>query len=116
MIIITENQQLDIIIPPEQESAVIELKQGAHGRIYIEGARKLQFEAVLSGECAHLEIMGTFAGSSDQEQNVAIRVVQDAPQTACNIRFRCALKESSSSKFDGLIFCVKNRSDFFCNF
>ena len=109
--IIAENQQLDIIIPPEQESAVIELKQGAHGRIYIEGARKLQFEAVLSGECAHLEIMGTFAGSSDQEQNVAIRVVQDAPHTACNIRFRCALKESSSSKFDGLIRMTEHAID-----
>ena len=101
--IIAEHKQLDIIIPPDQQSEIIELKQGAHGRIYIEGARKLQFEAVLSGERAQLEIMGTFAGNNNQEQDITIRVVQDAAHTACNIRFRCALQESSLSRFDGLI-------------
>ena len=101
--IIAEHQQLDIIIPADKESESIELKRGAHGRIYIEDARKLRFEAVLSGEHAQIEIMGTFAGNSNQEQDIIIRVVQDAPHTACSVRFRCALEESSSSKFDGLI-------------
>jgi len=103
IVIIQAYQKIEIIIPPDQESKMIELEEGSEARIVIDGARKLRLDAVLSGEDSRLEIIGVFSGKKNKEQHVVLAVVQDAPRTICNVRLRSALDDSSCSRFDGLI-------------
>lgn len=101
--IITKGQKIEIIIPTDQESEMIELEEGADVRVIVDGARKLRLDVILSGEDARLEVVGAFFGKADEEQHVTLAVVQNAARTNCNVRFRSVLDESSSSVFDGLI-------------
>lgn len=101
--IITEGQKIEIVIPTDQESEIIELKEGSEARVIVDGPRKLRLEVLLSGEDARLEIVSAFSGREDEEQRITLALVQDAPRTVCNVRFRSVLDESSSSVFDGLI-------------
>lgn len=101
--IINEGENIEIVIPVDRDAETIELKKDACGRIVINGSRKLHFNAMLSGEDAMLEITGTFVGTADEEQNIILNIVQDAPHTSCNVRFRTALDGASVSRFDGLI-------------
>lgn len=101
--IINQGQKIEIVIPTDQESEIIELKEGSEARVIVDGARKLRLEVLLSGEDARLEITGAFSGMGNVEQHISLAVVQDAPRTVCNVRFRSVLDKSSSSVFDGLI-------------
>lgn len=101
--ILDEGQKIEFAIPPEQESETIELKKEAYARVIAHGKRMLRFDAFLSGEGAVLEIIGIFAGTGEYEQNILLNIVQDAPRTSCNVRFRTALDGASVSRFDGLI-------------
>lgn len=109
--IISKGQKIEIEIPKKQDVEVIELKQGAHACIMIIGMRTLRLDVVLSGEDAVLEINGTFRGNADKEQNVVLRIIQDAPRTLCNIRFRVALEDLACSRFDGLIRMTERATD-----
>lgn len=101
--IVAKDQKIEIVIPSDQEHETIELQEGAEACVIIDGPRKLRLDAVLSGEDARLEIAGIFSGNADEEQNISLAVVQDAPRTSCNVRFRSVLNDSSCSTFDGLI-------------
>ncbi len=101
--VVNEGEYIEIAIPIDQDAEIIELKKDAHSRIAINGSSRLHFDAILSGENAVLEISGTFAGNVNEEQNIILNIVQDAPRTSCNVRFRTALDGASVSRFDGLI-------------
>lgn len=109
--IIERSKKIEIIIPTDQESERIELEEGAEARVIIDGARKLRFDAILSGENAVLEINGVFVGNTDEEQDIILNIAQDAPRTVCNIRFRTALDGASMSRFDGLIRMTERAAD-----
>jgi len=106
--IISEGQYREFNIPPEQELEMIELKKGSHARVSVHGKRVLHLNALLSGESAMLEIVGVFAGTADEEQNIILNVVQDAANTSCDVRFRSVLDGASISRFDGLIRMTEN--------
>ena len=109
--IVGKGQKIEIEIAEKQEAETIELKEGAHAHITIIGARTLRLDVVLSEEGAVLEINGIFRGNADEEQNVILHIVQDAPYTSCNVRFRVALKDSARSRFDGLIRMTERATD-----
>jgi Fe-S cluster assembly scaffold protein SufB len=101
--VFNEGDNIEIVIPVDQDVETVELKKDACGRIFISGSRRLRLDVILSGENAVLEINGTFAGNADEEQNIILNIVQDAPHTSCNVRFRTAVDGASVSRFDGLI-------------
>lgn len=101
--ILHKGEKIDIEIPFCRDADTIELKKSAHGRIMINGRRTFRLDAILAEEGAMLEIVGTFAGAGEDEQNIFLNIVQDAPRTSCNVRFRAALDGASVSRFDGLI-------------
>ncbi len=109
--IIGEGQKIEIIIPFDQDAQMIELKKGAYGRIVINGSRKLRLDAMLSGEGAILDIVGTFAGKGEEEQNILLSIIQDAPHTSCDVRMRSVLDHASVSRFDGLIRMTENAAN-----
>ena len=101
--IVDEGQNIEYAVPPDQRSETIEVRKNAHVRVRIDGKRILSLSAVLSGEDALLEIAGVFAGTKQDEQNILLNVVQDAPRTSCTVRFRSVLDHASISRVDGLI-------------
>lgn len=109
--LIKQGQKIEVIISAGQKFEMIEMKEGSSARVIIERARNLRFEAMLSGKDARLEIIGTFFGNADEEQNIILNTVQDAPRTSCNIRFRTALDGASVSRFDGLIRMTERATD-----
>lgn len=109
--IITKGQKTKIIIPPDQKSGKIELQENSEAHIIIDGARTLRLDAMLKGDNARLSIAGIFSGTQDEEQNITLAVIQDAPATSCNVRFRSVLDQASVSRFDGLIRMTENAVD-----
>ena len=109
--IINEGQHIKFCIAPGQELEMIELKKESHACVTVHGKRMLRLDVLLSGEGALFEVVGTFAGTADEEQNIILNIVQDAPRTSCDVRFRTALDGASVSRFDGLIRMTERACD-----
>ena len=111
MIRIKEGQEVELVISPSQETEEIEVAAGGYVRVRLDGPRKLRLQARLTGERAKIAIFGSFAGTGDDVQDLEICVVQDAPNSTCDIRFRSALKDRAYSRFDGLIRMTANAKE-----
>ena len=102
MIIVTEQNRTIRIDPAAVQERIEILEQGS-ARVFVEGSGKLTLEIALAGSGASLEIIGRFAGKGEERQEIILRIVQQAPRTSARVDFRAALRDASSSFFDGLI-------------
>ena len=102
MVIQPGEEKLINVIPLSEEEH-IEIHERGSAAILIGANRKLRLEVTLIGEGASVRIMGRFAGKGADAQEIILRVAERAPKTNCDIRFRAALSDTSSSFFDGLI-------------
>ena len=103
MILIGKGENREIHIDPLAERADLEIHGQASATLYVGANKKLRLEVALAGERAAVKIIGRFLGTEDDAQDVAMRVIMAAPKTECDISFRAALCDTSSSFFDGLI-------------
>lgn len=102
MITVSRKNQV-ISIDGSAEEERIEVVEGGNVTVYVGAQKKLRLEVILVGERASVLIIGRFSGKNTDAQDVAVRVVMRAPKTSCDIQFRAALADASSSFFDGLI-------------
>lgn len=102
-IVIESDTTRTIPISSSSLREIIEIQEGGAAEIIIEGQRKLELDVLLKETGASVRVWGSFYGRGQEEQNIVLRVYQDAPQTVCSVYFRSALSGSSSSLFDGMI-------------
>ena len=102
MIVVSEKEQV-ITIDPAAEEEKIEIGERGSATVYVGANRKLRLDVILAGERASVSVIGGFRGKATDAQEIAVRVLMQAPKTACDVRFRAALADSSASFFDGLI-------------
>ena len=92
-----------IRIDPATEREEIEIREQGSATIYIGANKKLHLAIMLAGEGASVAVTGRFLGKDNDVQDITMRVVMRSPNTRCDIHFRAALADFSSSFFDGLI-------------
>lgn len=103
MMTVESGEERIIRIDPSAVQERIEVCEQGSVEIFIGANKKLRLDVVLVGERASTRIIGRFDGKNADAQDVAVRVVMQAPKTECDIQFRAALADASSSFFDGLI-------------
>ena len=103
IMIICSSEEKIIYIDPITEQETIEIQEQASATIYIGANKKLHLAIMLAGEGASVAVTGRFLGKDNDTQDTTMRVVMCSPDTRCDIHFRAALADSSSSFFDGLI-------------
>ena len=111
MILIGREEKREIHIDPLAEKAELEIREQGSATLYVGANKKLRLDVVLAGERAAVKIIGGFRGAGADAQEVAVRVLMQAPKTECDIRFRAALGDASSSFFDGLIRVEESAKD-----
>ena len=103
MILIGKGEKREIRIDPLAERVDLEIQEQVSATLYVGANKKLRLEVALAGERAVVKIIGMFLGRGHGAQEVVMRVIMAAPKTECDINFRAALCDTSSSFFDGLI-------------
>ena len=103
MIILGKGEEKSIRLGADVTEERIEVREQGSAVLHIVGAMVLQLEVVLSGADASLEVIGRFEGKGEERQEIILRVIQQAPRTSARVDFRVALRDGSSSFFDGLI-------------
>ena len=101
--IICSSEEKIIYIDPMAEQETIEIQEQGSATIYIGANKKLQLDVALVKKDASVRIVGRFLGSNNNKQEIVVRVLMQALHTNCDIRFRAALHDTSSSFFDGMI-------------
>ena len=102
MIVETGEEKI-IVIDRTAEEEDVEIREQGSAVIFVEAQKKLRLDVALAGREASVKIIGRFRGENTDAQEVIVRVVMAAPKTSCDIQFRAALADASSSFFDGLI-------------
>ena len=92
-----------IRIDPATEREEIEIREQGSATIYIGASKKLHLAIMLAGKGASVAVTSRFLGKDNDVQDITMRVVMRSPNTRCDIHFRAALADFSSSFFDGLI-------------
>ncbi|MEK7541632.1 MAG: SufD family Fe-S cluster assembly protein [Patescibacteria group bacterium] len=103
MLTIAKAEERTIHLHATAGEEYIEILEQGSARVFVEGSGKLTLEIALAGSDASLEIIGRFEGRGEERQEVILRIIQQAPRTSAKVDFRAALRDASSSFFDGLI-------------
>ena len=111
MILIGKGEKREIRIDPLAEKAELEIQEQASATLYVGANKKLRLGVALAGERAAVKIIGRFLGVGAGAQELVVRVIMSAPKTECDINFRAALRDTSSSFFDGLIRVEESAKD-----
>ena len=101
--IIHPSENKTIHIDPAGEREIIEIREQGSATVYIGANKKLHLAIMLAGEGASVAVTGRFFGKDNDTQDITMRVGMHSSDTRCDIHFRAALADSSSSFFDGLI-------------
>ena len=102
-IVISQYQSKDIKIPASLRREEITLERGASADIDIGNSNHAELDIRLIGEYASMRVFGAFRGKDEEEQDIVLRIFQDAPNTTANVVFRAALWGRAMSRFDALI-------------
>lgn len=96
-----ESRYIDASALAREEGIMVE--QGASADIEIGHNLSVNLEIHLIGEGASARVWGAFRGEGDEDQQILLRIFQDAPKTNASVIFRAAVRDRAMSRFDALI-------------